>query len=86
MGHATAIRLARAGASVVCADAVGDTTAGTVTIDGNDIRDYTTVRDTPLALGVLLALLAVGALAHVLVTVRPAPVSRRPTPRRGRAA
>ena len=28
MGHATAIRLARAGASVVCADAVGDTTAG----------------------------------------------------------
>ncbi|HXF22283.1 MAG TPA: FtsX-like permease family protein [Streptosporangiaceae bacterium] len=33
-----------------------------------DIRDYTAVRDTPLALGVLLALLAVGALAHVLVT------------------
>ena len=33
-----------------------------------DIRDYTAVRDTPLALGVLLALLAVGTLAHVLVT------------------
>jgi hypothetical protein len=33
-----------------------------------DIRDYTAVRDTPLVLGVLLALLAVGALAHVLVT------------------
>jgi len=33
-----------------------------------DIRDYTAVRDTPLALGLLLALLAVGTLAHVLVT------------------
>jgi len=33
-----------------------------------DIRDYTAVRDTPLALGVLLALLAVGTLAHVLLT------------------
>ena len=33
-----------------------------------DIRDYTAVRDTPLALGVLLVLLAVGTLAHVLVT------------------
>ncbi len=28
IGHATAFRLARAGASVVCADAVGDTTTG----------------------------------------------------------
>src|ERR1019366_5083260 len=28
IGHATALRLARAGASVVCADAVGDPTAG----------------------------------------------------------
>ena len=28
MGHATALRLARAGASVVCADAVGDPTGG----------------------------------------------------------
>jgi hypothetical protein len=33
-----------------------------------DIRDYTTVRDTPLVLGAMLALLAVGTLAHVLVT------------------
>jgi putative ABC transport system permease protein len=33
-----------------------------------DIRDYTAVRDTPLALGVVLILLAVGTLAHVLVT------------------
>jgi putative ABC transport system permease protein len=33
-----------------------------------EIRDYNAVRDTPLALGVLLALLAVGTLAHVLVS------------------
>jgi len=33
-----------------------------------DIRDYTAVRDAPLALAVLLALLAAGTLAHVLVT------------------
>ena len=33
-----------------------------------DIRDYTAVRDTPLALGVVLILLAVATLAHVLVT------------------
>ncbi len=33
-----------------------------------DIRDYTAVRDTPLALGAVLALLAVGTLAQVLVT------------------
>jgi hypothetical protein len=33
-----------------------------------DIRDYAGVRDTPLVLGALLAVLAVGTLAHVLVT------------------
>jgi hypothetical protein len=33
-----------------------------------DIRDYTAVRDTPLVLGIMLALLAAGTLAHVLVT------------------
>jgi hypothetical protein len=33
-----------------------------------DIRDYTTVRDTPLVLGIMLALLGVCTLAHVLVT------------------
>ena len=33
-----------------------------------DIRDYTAVRDTPLALGIVLALLAVGTLAQVLVS------------------
>jgi hypothetical protein len=33
-----------------------------------DIRDYTYVRDTPLVLGALLAVLAVGTLAHVLQT------------------
>ena len=34
----------------------------------SDIRDYTGVRDTPLVLGALLALLAVGTLTHVLLT------------------
>jgi ABC-type antimicrobial peptide transport system permease subunit len=33
-----------------------------------DIRNYTGVRDTPLILGAVLALLAVGTLAHVLLT------------------
>ena len=33
-----------------------------------DIRDYTYVRDTPLILGALLVVLAVGTLAHVLLT------------------
>jgi len=33
-----------------------------------DIRDYASVRDTPLVLGALLVVLAVGTLAHVLVT------------------
>ncbi len=34
----------------------------------SDVRNYTAVRNTPLVLGVVLALLALGALAHVLVT------------------
>src|SRR6185312_11999646 len=34
----------------------------------SDIRDYTGVRNTPLLLGVVLALLAVGTLTHVLLT------------------
>ena len=33
-----------------------------------DIRNYAAIRDTPLALGAVLALLAVGTLAHVLLT------------------
>ena len=33
-----------------------------------DIRDYAGVRDTPLVLSAILALLAVGALTHVLLT------------------
>ncbi len=42
----------------------------TVTADRQqaDIRDYAEVRDTPLLLGAVLALLAVGTLAHVLLT------------------
>jgi ABC-type antimicrobial peptide transport system permease subunit len=34
----------------------------------DDIRNFSRVRDTPLVLGAVLALLAVGTLAHVLVT------------------
>jgi predicted lysophospholipase L1 biosynthesis ABC-type transport system permease subunit len=34
----------------------------------SDIENYAGVRDTPLALGAVLALLAVGTLAHVLLT------------------
>jgi hypothetical protein len=34
----------------------------------SDIGNYTGVRDTPLVLGAVLALLAVGTLAHVLIT------------------
>jgi putative ABC transport system permease protein len=34
----------------------------------SDIENFTEVRDTPLILGAVLALLAVGTLAHVLVT------------------
>ena len=34
----------------------------------NDIRNYTGVRNTPLFLGIALALLAVGTLTHVLLT------------------
>jgi predicted lysophospholipase L1 biosynthesis ABC-type transport system permease subunit len=33
-----------------------------------DIRDYAAIRDTPLVLGALLVVLAVGTLAHVLLT------------------
>jgi FtsX-like permease family len=34
----------------------------------SDIRNYTSARDTPLVLGAVLAVLAVGTLAHVLLT------------------
>ncbi|HEV3295569.1 MAG TPA: FtsX-like permease family protein [Streptosporangiaceae bacterium] len=34
----------------------------------SDIRNYGSVRDTPLALGIALALLAVGTLTHMLLT------------------
>jgi FtsX-like permease family/MacB-like periplasmic core domain len=33
-----------------------------------DIRNYASIRDTPLALAVVLAVLAIGTLAHVLLT------------------
>jgi ABC-type lipoprotein release transport system permease subunit len=34
----------------------------------SDIKNYTGVRDTPLALGAVVALLAAGTLAHMLLT------------------
>jgi ABC-type lipoprotein release transport system permease subunit len=34
----------------------------------SDIKNYTGIRDTPLVLGAVVALLAVGTLAHVLFT------------------
>jgi hypothetical protein len=34
----------------------------------SDVRNYAGVRDTPLALGAVLAVLAIGTLAHVLLT------------------
>ena len=42
----------------------------TVTSDQRpgDIKNYTAIRDTPLVLGAVLVLLAVGTLAHVLLT------------------
>jgi ABC-type lipoprotein release transport system permease subunit len=33
-----------------------------------DIKNYAAIRDTPLVLGAVLAVLAVGTLAHVLLT------------------
>jgi FtsX-like permease family len=44
--------------------------ACTVTSDQRpgDIKDFDAIRDTPLVLGAVLALLAVGTLAHVMIT------------------
>lgn len=50
-----------AGCPLLVCSVVGDQRPG-------DIQDYAGVRDTPLILGAVLALLAVGTLAHVLLT------------------
>jgi hypothetical protein len=50
-----------AGCPMLVCSVVGDQRPG-------DIQDYAGVRDTPLILGAVLALLAVGTLAHVLLT------------------
>jgi FtsX-like permease family/MacB-like periplasmic core domain len=50
-----------AGCPLTVCSVVGDQRPG-------DIQDYAGVRDTPLILGAVLALLAVGTLAHVLLT------------------
>jgi ABC-type antimicrobial peptide transport system permease subunit len=62
---ATATRLLAAAAAAGC-----PFSACTVTSDQQpgDIRNYDSIRDTPVALGAVLALLAIGTLAHVLLT------------------
>jgi hypothetical protein len=62
---ATATRLLAATAAAGCPFG-----ACAVTSDQQpgDIRDYAAIRDTPVALGAVLAVLAVGTLAHVLLT------------------
>jgi hypothetical protein len=50
-----------AGCPLLVCSVVGDQRPG-------DIQDYAGIRDTPLVLGAVLALLAVGTLAHVLLT------------------
>jgi hypothetical protein len=61
---------ARLTAAVVKAGCPPGPVSCTVTADQRpaDIRNYASVRDTPLILGAVLALLAVAALAHVLLT------------------
>ena len=49
------------GSPIGCCMATSDQRPG-------DIKDYAAIRDTPLVLGGVLVLLAVGTLAHVLVT------------------
>jgi ABC-type antimicrobial peptide transport system permease subunit len=62
---AAAARLTAAATAVGCPP-------GACTVTSNqqpgDIRDYATIRDTPVVLGAVLAVLAVGTLAHVLLT------------------
>ena len=52
---------AAAGCPVGACTVIGDQRPG-------DIKDYLAIRDTPLVLGLVLAVLAVGTLAHVLLT------------------
>jgi FtsX-like permease family len=62
---ATATRLLAATAAAGC-----PFSACTVISDQQpgDIRDYAAIRDTPVVLGAVLAVLAIGTLAHVLLT------------------
>ena len=62
---ATATRLLAGTAAAGC-----PFSACTVTGDQQpgDIRDYDAIRDTPVVLGAVLAVLAIGTLAHVLLT------------------
>jgi ABC-type lipoprotein release transport system permease subunit len=60
------------GATLLQRAAQGGCTPGQCTFTADqrpgDIKNYAGVRDTPLVLGAVLALLAVGTLAHVLLT------------------
>ena len=61
-----------AAATLLAAAAKAGCPSGACTVTGDqrpgDIQDYVAVRDTPLLLGAVLALLAVGTLTHVLLT------------------
>jgi putative ABC transport system permease protein len=63
---------AAAAATLLTAVTKADCPPGACTMTASqqpgDIQDYVAVRDTPLLLGALLAVLAVGTLAHVLLT------------------
>jgi MacB-like periplasmic core domain len=63
--NAAAARLTAAVAAAGCPS--GDC-AVTADQRPGDIKNYAAIRDTPLVLGAVLALLAVGTLAHVLLT------------------
>ena len=65
--NATAARLTAAVTAAGCPPGP-DSCLVTADQRPSDIRDYTGVRDVPLVLGGVLALLAVGTLAHVLLT------------------
>jgi hypothetical protein len=65
--NATAARLTAAVTAAGCPPGP-DSCQVTADQRPSDIQDYTGVRDVPLVLGGVLALLAVGTLAHVLLT------------------
>jgi len=65
--NAAAARLTAVVTAAGCPPGPGSCTA-TADQRSSDIKNYTAVRYTPLILGAVLALLAVGTLSHVLLT------------------